>query len=342
MKFLKRYNIGELLLDSVVLLPSMANHVWAFNSSTGRYVLKEFLDIKYTDLHLNHELQILLSQHGFYIPEIILNKNNETLTVEDGRIFEIRKYIPHQAMGYPEMKISHQVLHSAATTLALFHRQPSSLFSGILFIDPLINRMSEAISLVKTFIGNYEALIARKDRQYVLKLAVLRSLIEYTNSAREVLAESKIKYNFTTYDIVQTHGDFNPSNLLYSLDNKELYIIDWDSAAYRPRAWEIQKTISQFCGKGFCNPYLDVIDLEKAKTFLKAYHASNPLTRRHLKHMSEIAEFNYAYSWVGFTLIQILRGDSRILTFIPDELEKALFWAKNLKDYFLFLNSCVP
>ena len=335
---LESYDIGHFITKSLDQKTSMANKVWSFHTNSGIYILKEFKNIDYDTVVRNQRLQTFLQEQGFHIPIIIKNKKESGVTLYQKRLFEIRQYIPgYQLQNNQGDQKTTELVTAAGEKLANIHNVVNPFLESILPQDKIINRINDAASLINDFNHQFDAILSRERGEYREKILVLKELIEITENSRFLFKHNKDLLEFSNFDIVLSHGDYSHGNLLFN-DNI-LYVIDWDNPGFRPRAWEIQNSISKLFSEGLCNPYLDKIDYEKAGFFLKAYHSIHPLSNIHLCHMKNIAHFNFAFSWIAFTLIQILKSDRRIFSFIPLKVETALFWFDNVENYHDFINS---
>ena len=315
--------------------------VWLVETNKGRFVVKEFINRDFEFVQGNQKLQNIVNGKNIHTPSFVHNHLGKTLTKIKGRIFEITEYIPHALIHDTPAKDYHRFLRCAGVTLAFLHKTLINDVTLSAKRDPIINRIPEAKSLVQTFLANYELLRERTPTSQILKLQSLRKLINQTRIDRIKLADAQAALEFTEFDIVPTHGDFSSSNLLWDTVKDVLYVADWENFAFRPRAWEVQKTVSMLCGKGYCHPYLDAIDYNKASIFLRSYHSINFLTDRHIVDMLQVAKFNSSIAWLNFMLTKIMLGDYRVLRLIPNDEDAALYWRQNHEIYSNWLNDIV-
>lgn len=331
------YAIGSPNKESLHSLSSLANRVWTLATALGQFVVKEFVTLNTPQIARIHQVQDKLRVNGVNIPNIIRNRFGHSMTPIDGRLFEICEHIPHMPMRYPEMNISTPVLQEAAHVLALLHETPTADVDQLLRTFDLSTVNLSVAKLVKEFLGDYDRMLDEVAEDVSAKLSIVHEFLLTTSDKRNsILSADKV---LSLSDIVITHGDFSLSNLLLSADDGELYIVDWDDVALRPRAWEVQRALALLCGMGKCNANLDAIDYDRAKLFLLAYFERSPLSTDHFKQMIEVANYNYSVSWLEFTLSKILQHDFRVLELIPANLEDALFWESNIENYEKFLLS---
>ncbi|OQY99627.1 MAG: hypothetical protein B6D41_00960 [Chloroflexi bacterium UTCFX4] len=333
----QRYLIGVPNEDGFFQLRSLANRVWSFETSSGRFILKEYLTFSADQVERSQMLQSSFRSFGVNIPSVVPNADGFTVTTMDDRVFEIVRYIPHIEMGHQNQTLTLSRLQQAARQLALIHTSPSSSFRNLLSCYNISNIISRVTTLELEFCSEFERLCNQCNSDSAIRLRSLRQILIETAKERQQILWGEREFSFANASILPTHGDFSLSNLLFASNDGKLYVIDWDNAQFRPLAWELQRTVALLCGKGKVNANLDEIDYARASVFLSAYADQVPIDEKTCKQMIEVAEFCYLVYWLDFTLSKLLQHDFRVLSLIPDSPDDALFWKFNLPYYKEFL-----
>ena len=191
------------------------------------------------------------------------------------------------------------------------------------------------IKIIDEFNTSYQKIISHPDTPKE-KLILLKKIIEKTNKYR---SQGTKKYSAFFYkNPTLTHGDFSVINVLITEEDK-VFVVDWDNLAIRPITYELQNALSLFSSKYKGNAYIVEPDFERLKLFLDSYLQVNPLSKRELQLLPLIAEYNFAFYWLSYTIPPILKYDFRFLDLIPEDISKALYWTKNLKKYQDFIDN---
>lgn len=316
------FNIKE---PGITEISSRAYRTWKIVSTKDTYILKQYNNTDLNSLQTSIELQDRLRTHGMPIPAFKKNSSRSPITPYKEKLYVLMSFVDHDHLSVPSVEMP--ALKQAAVTLGLLHKLDQGIYQDLLKrID--FQKTTEAVSkLITEFQKKYTSLYNRYPKESDL-LHRLHLIIKATDSLRQ---SNDAEHFISNWACI--HGDYTPDNILIERSSNNLFVIDWDNAKIAPRAFEIHKAIGAFCGLAPYNAYLVPIDWEKAEVFLRAYHATNPLTEEIINEIIVSAAYCSSTYWLRFTLLQTLAEDFRMLDLLPETIKDCLFWKNNLDRY---------
>ncbi|MEK9179688.1 MAG: phosphotransferase [Patescibacteria group bacterium] len=286
-KVLKEYNLDSNVFTASEL-PSFANRVWYVKLAYESVIVKEYFTFTRETLQQLDILFRVLNNVQIPVPSLYINKQGGYLTVLEGKYYHVFKYIDHRPLTYTKLNITDSDLEKAGRQLARIHLL-NATDVGIMRLDFEVLNM-EITNLVNGFTTRYKKdAHFSEDKLVREKIDFLFEYLQQTKKIRAKILDDSRYFSFQNEPSVFTHGDYSLTNLLPDDKTKTLYVIDWDEMQWRPRMFELQRSVGLLCGKGVCNANLDEINERKATIFLQAYSSIYPLTLKHAVQLSEVA-----------------------------------------------------
>lgn len=329
-KVLWEYNLEKDEITRISMLPSGINQVYLIEVSGKKRVLKNYIKLKSPKLDDIHSSIIFLMKEGLKIPKISQNTQGKYLTKINDVNYDLSQYIKHVDLS-DQIHISNNHLKLAAIELAKIHKlaNKQKIVTRLEKID-FADKTSFTIKKIEEFMLSFESIHKAADEESRKKLLILKKIIEQTQKFRKNGREQF--FQFLDQPFVPTHGDYSMVNILIT-PRDGIKVIDWDNLALRPLVWDLQAALSLFSSKYQGNAYFVEPDYEKLFIFLSAYLKENPLPKKDLLLLPEVAKYNFSIYWLSYTIPALLRHDFRLLYLIPAGVEKALYWIKNMNSY---------
>lgn len=329
------YNIIEKDILGIISIPSYANQVALITIKNSKLIFKlNSIVPKEKIIKIFFILEYLLANHN-YLPKLLRNTKSKYFSNSTFGYFSLSEYIPHLNLDN-QVAISDKLLSLSANKLAYLHKD-----LNIPFIKSKLdqinysNLMEYTDQQIITFLNNFDSIYRISNQQS--KIILIKKFIIETEKLRE---------NFNLYgnfyygqQFLPTHGDYSMVNILPS--DTEFKICDWDNLALRPLIWELQSAISLFSMKERGNAFFMEPDYKKIKIFLSSYIKTNPNIKSEIILLPKVTQYNFLYYWLSYTLPALLQNDSRLLTLIPDKLNKMLYWKYNIQNYEDFIKTFI-
>jgi hypothetical protein len=330
---LRKYRLNQISEENLVELRSFSNNVWKVNAKGQNFVLRRYSKISYANLvHMNNNIIYLIGL-GIPIPGILRNADGLYATCISDCGYDLSDYMPHVELKYPEMNITDNQIGQAANLLSKINAVSLTQLPS-----PLIDKSDKEVDfkstlkLISEFQLRYQEFIDMAAEEEKIKIYNLNELINLTNNNREVFIDQG-GFSLGHLPKALSQGDFSLSNLLPTISDNIMYIVDWENMGLRTRAWELHRSLLLICGKGYCNANFDELDFRRATIFLDVYLRQVHLEYEEIILLPKIAEYISFFHWIRFTLESVMRGDNRILERIPKTIEKGLWWKRNSSLY---------
>ncbi len=333
---LSKYKIKPSDIISIKELPSGINFVYLIKTKTGKFVLKNYKKVKPPYLIDLHECLVKIIENDAPIPPILKNENAEFLTESGDEYYDLSKYIEHVDIS-DQITINHDDLVLSGKTLARLQDVlgQCDVLSVIKKVD-FKQKAETTLQAVDEFLSQFDSIYAdAKSEKDKHKLTVLKDIILETNKFR---AKGISEFSsFLSQPYVATHGDFSMVNLLIEPDRKNVFVTDWDGLSKRPLVWDLQAALSLFSLDRLGNAYFMKPNLSKMKSFLEGYLSVTNISKDQISLLPEVAKYNFAIYWLSYTLPAMIDRDYRLLFFIPDKKEEALYWFNGFNEYENFI-----
>lgn len=239
-----------------------SNFFKIYTKDNNTYILKEF-NSNTKMKNVKQEISIInyLKDKGISVPKYLRNNNGYYYCIINGKIIIVQEFVEGNILkdntgNYKETIASATMLGKIVKALKEYEG-----FDDEEFIQEELSKeaLSHSISLMEQFykdytpIGKYDDTI-KKDIQEKIKIG--KDLLE--------------NFDFTVIDklsIYGTHGDYNVQQLIYSNNDNNITVIDFETAKKMPIVWEIMRSYS----------YMDStakdgnIDVEKLIAYFKEF-----------------------------------------------------------------------
>ncbi len=191
-------------LDEVCIIPG--NHsvrIIELDNSECRVILKDGFNKKFID----NEIKLRQDYQFLPIPQLIESNDKEIWYVEQRVIA-----LPWNRLN--DKLVKDKALIEAQAALIDLYGLSSEPVKLNIYSEGLLNQLNIAISKLPN-------VYYKKDKSRI------RDVVEFLNGVVVVDAEEVV-------NIVQSHGDFQPANILVDVKNdKKLYLIDWEYSEKR-------------------------------------------------------------------------------------------------------------
>lgn len=286
LKIIKEYGLDE-STSFERIYDGVDNNTYLLTESNGnKYILRESKrnnDSKSVDFELN--LLRLLSQSSLTVPGVVVSKSNNYFVVANNKCFTIFNYINgHQF----EIVISEML---SDNIIALGGKKLGELHSATRQIDIGMNPS-------RTIFTEFDRFLSMP----IKKLAKFDGYEEFLQYAE--------KFRDDAYDLVENkkvessaiHNDYRIQNLIFSEENTDASIIDFDWSCQGPLLKDIGLAIAEWSIFDFNQgPSREAI-----KQFIAGYNSTGPIN---VKYDSELL------FWICFSCL------SDTCTFFTDVLE---------------------
>ncbi len=292
---LSHYELGE--LQSIKpTSEGMTNDNWFIITGTGRYFLRRRHPL-FSLASIDFELGLIeyLISKGFPTAPVIHSRDGSIRIGAFGRNWEVYKHIPGERFNTSNLS----QVYSAAQLLARFHVMAVG-YKG----DPYVGArrvidFNRAVKFIDIF---EEELAAGKNRLGVLGTFLAPSLISFFRSQAKTVLKGIIPLSRVPPTII--HGDFQPSNVIFS-GNKAVALVDFGDSGLSYRAYDIAKAVLRFSAlrpdyNDQSNMY-SFMDLERASMFIGTYQERLPLSSLEINAIPALLRGAYLYD-VGFFL----------------------------------------
>lgn len=274
----------------------MTNDNWFIVTSTGIYFLRRRHPL-FSSASIDFELGLIeyLIARGFPTAPVIRARDSSIRIEAFGRNWEIYKYISGERFDTANLS----QIHSAAQLLASFHMTGVGYKGDVYVGAKRAIDFNRAIKFIDIF---EEDMAARKSTYGVLGMFLATSLIGFFRSQAKTVLKGIMPLSSVPSTII--HGDFQPSNVIFSGD-KAIALVDFGDSGLSYRAYDIAKAVLRFSTlrpdyNNQSNMH-SFMDLKRASTFIGAYQEKLPLSSLEINTIPALLKGAYLYD-VGFFL----------------------------------------
>ncbi len=277
----------------------MMNQNWFVETDQGRFFLRrrsEFFEPESIDFEL--DLVDRLARSGFPTPPLIRTIDGSLRLQLGDDNWELYKFT--QGEKFDARSLSQT--RSAAALLARFHKEAARCRADAGDLPYRKVEIDHLSSLIGRFKGHFESDL--KSKAGDLGLMAFNPVIKFF--CDQVSLSLKGVQALSNQPLVLTHGDFQPSNLLFRGD-EAIALLDFGNIALSYRAYDVARGMLSFSvlrpGYKRQDEIMPRLDLTRASAFLKAYQSELPLSREELFAFPAMMRGLYLFG-VGFYMMR--------------------------------------
>ena len=242
----------------------------AIESEKGKFLFKRRAHGRddVAKVTLVHQLQTFLSEQTFPLPRLIHTRDDHSMLVRGGFIYEMFEFIEGSAYGGSLIST-----YEAGHTLGLFHK----LLAAYRPAWPLpLGSYHDAKAILQSIRHTVRSL-PPKDRP---PGDVVAEAVEGLAGQYEQCARVANELGVNDWEVQVVHGDWHPGNMLFRKEHVAA-AIDYDAARFQPRVIDLANGALQFSiAGGGRDPekWPDAVDMARFTQFFRGYDAANVIT----------------------------------------------------------------
>ncbi|MEV4416194.1 phosphotransferase [Catellatospora sp. NPDC049609] len=273
------FQLGE-IIEVREITEGVMNRNWQVTTDTGRYAVKQVLDVSADKARRQHEVTAALAAAGLPVPAPVTGGEGDTVWEIPAGAFAVLPWVAgaHQ----PCLQWSLEQCRRVGDLLAELHGALAGLLPGA---EPAPAQVAEPAK-AKAAIDRYLAIIG--DLPVLEPFdALVRDRLQQRRDLLEQVAHLRPDETALVSPIGWVHGDFHDLNLLWGDGGQVAAVVDWDRLSQRPLAAEVVRSATLMFAHGDERG----LDLDRVSAFVSGYTARRPLTP------TELADAEHRLWW---------------------------------------------
>ncbi len=283
-KILDNWEVDK-LISYIKAEKGVVNHNWVIKTTKGKYILRKLhgdYKIKDIEFELSYLMFFEKNKFPYKLPLPILTKQNKKFIKNKLGIFWLYEFIE----GDLNEKSGRKELSELALMVATYHNFLEKSKIKNAKSKPLDFRRKNILKEIKEYLNKISKIKNNGEKVFVEESKKLIPIFENL--------DTKYYNSLKKYPV---HRDLNPENLIWK-GNKLIGIIDFENVGLTNESLIGDLAIIM---QYYCSDKQRILDIAKAKLFLREYRKFKKLSKKEIELLPEIItaicieDFVYAY-----------------------------------------------